>query len=81
MSLMSSPGSPLIGGLLGAAQYEFTIRWSQDRQFYWTLHNTRGNVEPVATSETYVSKEGALHSIRQIMALAATANIDDKTGK
>jgi uncharacterized protein YegP (UPF0339 family) len=63
-------------GLLGE-QYEFKIRKSKDGQFYWTLHNTRGNVEAVAQSETYKSKQSAYAEIQQIMRLAATAVITD----
>jgi hypothetical protein len=73
--MASSPG--IVRGLLNVEpQYEFTIRWSEDKQFYWTLHNTRGNTEPVAVSEA-----SAKHSIDQVMALAGTARIDDKTAK
>jgi uncharacterized protein YegP (UPF0339 family) len=78
--MASSPG--IVRGLLNVEpQYEFTIRWSEDKQFYWTLHNTRGNTEPVAVSETYTTKASAKHSIDQVMALAGTARIDDKTAK
>jgi uncharacterized protein YegP (UPF0339 family) len=64
-------------GLLNIEQYEFRIHRSQNQQFYWTLHNTRGNVEPVAQSETYTSKQSAQHSISQIMKLASGAIITD----
>lgn len=65
-------------GLLGE-QYEFKIQWSADRQFYWTLHNTRGNVEVVAQSETYTSKQSARDEITKIQRLAGTALITDLT--
>ena len=70
------------GGLLGGfGKYEFTIRWSKDKQFYWTLHSARGNTEAVATSETYTTKESAEHSINQIKQLVAAADIQDLTGR
>jgi uncharacterized protein YegP (UPF0339 family) len=60
-------------------QYEFKIHKSKDGQFYWTIHNTKGNKEPVATSETYTSKQNAEHSISQVKRLAAGAVITDLT--
>lgn len=66
-----------MAGLLRAGQYEFKIRRSVNGQFYWTLHNTRGNVESVAQSETYVSKQSAYDEINQIKRLAADALITD----
>jgi uncharacterized protein YegP (UPF0339 family) len=68
-----------MSGLLGGEQYEFKILKSRNDQFYWTLHNTRGNTEPVAQSETYTSKQSAHDEIRQIMRLASTALVTDKT--
>lgn len=60
-------------------QYEFQIRRSGDHQFYWTLHNTNGNREPVATSETYTSKQSAEHSIQQVRQFAGSAKVTDLT--
>lgn len=79
--MASSPIQRIAQALGTTGQYEFRIHWSKDRQFYWELHSTRGNREPVADSETYTSKESALHSINQIKALAATAMVRDLTAK
>lgn len=69
-------------GLLGSeatALYEFKIQESRDRQYYWTLHNTRGNTEPVAMSEMYTSKQSAQHSIDQVKRFALSALVTDLT--
>lgn len=67
-----------LAGLL-SEQYEFKIHKSTNGQFYWTLHNTKGNRESVATSETYTSKQSAEHSINQVKRLAAGAIVTDLT--
>jgi uncharacterized protein YegP (UPF0339 family) len=62
-----------------AERYEFKIHKSKDAQFFFTLHNTRGNVEPVAVSEMYTSKQSCEHTIHQIQKLAATSSVRDLT--
>lgn len=61
-------------------QYEFVIRKSKDHQFYWVLHNTKGNTEPFAISETYTSKQSCQESIATVKRVAASAGIADETG-
>lgn len=73
---MASSNLGLINALL-ANSYRFEINRSKDRQFYWTLHNTVGNTEPFAQSETYTSKQSCLESIERVRSNAARATIKD----
>jgi uncharacterized protein YegP (UPF0339 family) len=59
--------------------YRFEIKLAKDGQFYWVLHNTRGNVEPVAQSETYTTKQSCINSINLVKAQAPRAPIIDST--
>jgi uncharacterized protein YegP (UPF0339 family) len=59
--------------------YRFEIKNSRDGQFYWILHNTRGNTEPFAQSETYTTKENCIRSIDLVKAQAASATTHDNT--
>ena len=61
-------------------RYEFTIRRSDNRQFYWTLHNTRGNTEPFAISEMYTTKQSCQESIATVKRVAASADVVDASG-
>lgn len=59
--------------------YEFKILRSKNQQFYWILHNTKGNTEPFAVSEPYTTKQSCLASIQNVKAHAAAASINDTT--
>ncbi|MCL4106614.1 UNVERIFIED_CONTAM: hypothetical protein GTU68_009748 [Idotea baltica] len=43
---------------------KFGIRRSTNNQFYWNLNAANG--EPIAHSETYVSKQGAINGIDSV---------------
>lgn len=77
MGIISSSPIALAAALSG--QCVFRIHRSSNNQFYWTFHNTRGNTEPMAQSETYVNKQGCQHSIDQLRKFAAAATIEDLT--
>jgi uncharacterized protein YegP (UPF0339 family) len=59
--------------------YSFEIKNSRDGQFYWIMHNNRGNTEPFAQSETYKTKQSCLKSIELVKEFAANARISDHT--
>jgi uncharacterized protein YegP (UPF0339 family) len=61
-------------------KYEFVIKRAKDKQFYWILHNTRGNTEPIAISEMYVAKQSCQESIATVRRVAAGAGIADESG-
>jgi uncharacterized protein YegP (UPF0339 family) len=61
-------------------RYEFIIRRSEDHQFYWVLHNTRGNTESFAISELYTTKQSCQESIATVKRVAAAANVVDESG-
>jgi uncharacterized protein YegP (UPF0339 family) len=75
MALTSQGG--IVGGLLAPKQYRFTVRLSRDGQFYFTYHDSRGNTEPICTSETYTSKESCVDAINAIRSGAANASFED----
>lgn len=77
--MSSFPTNHLAAMLLLQDSYEFAIRRSENNQFYWVFHNTRGNTEAVAVSELYTRKEGAMYSIDLLMKHAATAKVSDQT--
>jgi uncharacterized protein YegP (UPF0339 family) len=78
---MASPNQLAAALGLGSmfSSYYFDIKQSKDGQFFWLLHNDKGNTEPFAQSETYTTKQSCIRSIELVKAQAAAANIRDTT--
>ncbi|WP_022924889.1 YegP family protein [Serinicoccus marinus] len=53
----------------------FVIDKARNGQYYWNCHARNGEI--IATSETYVSKVDAKHSINLIMSQAGAADVVD----
>ena len=58
-------------------KYMFHIKKSKDGQYYWTFHNTFGNTETIAQSETYVSRQSCKDSITLMKEYCATATVQE----
>ena len=56
----------------------FVVQKSSNGQYYFVLK--AGNGEPIAQSEMYSSKSGAMAGIESVRKNAPTAQVDDKTG-
>lgn len=65
----------LIGGLLGAQTYVFSIHTNAKGEFYFVYHNIHGNVEPICWSEGYKTRQSCVDAINKVKAGAASANI------
>ena len=59
------------------ADPKFKIRKSKNDQYYFNLHAKNGEI--IATSESYVSKQGCEKGIESVKANAPIADTDDLT--
>jgi uncharacterized protein len=56
---------------------KFTLEKGSSGKFHFNLHAANGQI--IATSQTYESKESALHGIESVRNNASDAPVEDKT--
>ncbi len=56
---------------------KFKLKDTVNGQVYWRFEADNGDV--ICTSETYTSKQSALHSIRLVQRTASAAQVYDET--
>lgn len=57
---------------------KFVIKKGSSGKYHFNLVAANGQI--IATSESYESKQSALHGIESVKANAPGANVDDQTG-
>ncbi len=66
----------ILGGLMAAMSYKFTIHINQKGEHYFVFHNAHGNVEPICWSEGYSSRQACIDAINKVRNGAASADIE-----